>query len=254
MEKKFENKGMGLNEYRNLIKIAQEGDKLHADMAINDILADVMLYRMNSALAKYRNACTGGAMVDYEDLQQIFLMAVAGAIQEADTEIGNPMLFLLQKGKWAVVDTLRSTYRKVIRQHCDKCGATTRLNEKDNEPICPKCGAHGHDVVHREQFVNSDDGTVLTQVAMETKSIEQMELDKELIDAIKSRLSGRKLEIFELIMDYGYDRDSRKNYIKDIAEKLGVSQANVNLRLRAIRKVITDYFEEETNYDIAEAL
>ena len=40
---------------RNLIKIAQEGDKLHADMAINDILADIMMYRMNSALGKYRN-------------------------------------------------------------------------------------------------------------------------------------------------------------------------------------------------------
>ena len=235
---------MNINDYKNLIKIAQGDKGIMADIAINDILTDIMEYRMQPMLSKYRMKLTGGSMIDYEDLQQIFLIACSRAIHEVDPEIGNPMLFLLQKGKWAVVDALRSTYRQTIKQVCSVCMSTTRLHEVGGKPVCPKCGAEGHEHIKREQFINSDDGTTLNQVAC-TSSIEMETEDKLLIDRFKTRLNGRKLEIFELIMDYGFDRDGCKNYIKEIAEHLGVGQANINLRLRDIKKALKEYLEEQ---------
>ena len=239
------NKELNAEQYRELIKLAQEGDKF----AMNDILADMMQYKMRTMLYKYREACTAGSMIDFSDLQQTFLIAVAKAVNEADVEVGNPMVFLLSKGKWAVIDVLRSSYRRVIRQHCEECGATTRLNEENGQPVCPKCGAKGHDKIHREQFVNQDDGTILNTVAMQAKSTEDMTSDEELIADFRKRLSGKKLEVFDYIILKGFDRDGCKNYIKEIAEKMGVGQANINLRLRAIKKELKEYLAEIEEMD-----
>ena len=241
---------MKINDYKNLILVAQGNDKLMAQIAKNDIIADIMETSMRSALAKYRNKTTAGNMIDYEDLQQIFLMACSEAIDIVDTEVGNPKIFIIQKGKWAVINALTSTYRQTLKQHCLECGATTRLNEKAGNPICPKCGAEGHNKVIREQFVNTDDGTVLHQVAMEGQSIEEEIEYQELIADFRMGLNGRKLEIFDMIIEKGYDRDNCKNYIKEIAEELGVGVANINLRLRDIKKALTQYLEELKMEDI----
>ena len=236
---------MNINDYKNLITVAQEGQTIMADMAVNDILADIMEFRMKPMLSKYRMKLTGGSMLDYEDLQQIFLIACSTAIPEANPEIGNPMLFLLQKGKWAVVDALRSSYRQVIRQNCSNCNSNTRLHELGGVPICPKCGATGHQHIKREQVINSDDGTVLNQITDNLSSTEMEIEDKLLIEKFKYKLTGRKLEIFELIIEQGYDRDGCKNYIKEIAEYLGVGQANINLRLRDIKNLLKQYIIDE---------
>lgn len=245
---------MNMNDYKNLVTIAQGEDKAMAGIAKNDILADIMQFHMKPILYKYKSKLTAGSMIDYEDLEQIFLIACSNAIEEASTEIGNPMMFITQKGKWAVIDTLRNSYRKVLKQHCKECGATTRLNEKAGVPICPKCGAEGHDKVTREQFVNNDDGEVLHQIAMDKPSTEDEVEYKVLIEEFKSRLSGRKLEIFQLIIEEGYDRDNCKNYIKEIAEKLEVGQPNINLRLRQIKAELLNFFDdiqkEESNESI----
>lgn len=235
---------MNINDYKNLIKVAQEEKGIMADIAINDILADIMEYRMNPILSKYRTKITGGNMIDFEDLQQIFLIACSRAISEVDPEIGNPMLFLLQKGKWAVVDALRSTYRQTIKQVCSICQSTTRLHEVGGKPVCPKCGAEGHEHIRREQYINNDDGTVLNQIACTSSTESEIE-DRLLIDNFKVHLTGRKLEIFELIIEHGYDRDGCKNYIKEIAEHLGVGQANINLRLRDIKKALREYLDSQ---------
>ena len=113
----------------------------------------------------------------------------------------------------------------------------------------PKCGAKGHDKIHREQFVNQDDGTILNTVAMQAKSTEDMTSDEELIADFRKRLSGKKLEVFDYIMLKGFDRDGCKNYIKEIAEKMGVGQANINLRLRAIKKELKEYLAEIEEMD-----
>ena len=47
----------------------------------------------------------------------------------------------------------------------------------------------------------------------------------------------------------GFDRDGCKNYIKEIAEKMGVGQANINLRLRAIKKELKEYLAEIEEMD-----
>lgn len=235
---------MNMNDYKNLVKIAQGEDKLSAEIAKNDIIADIMQFHMKPMLYKYKSKLTAGSMIDYEDLEQIFLIACSEAIEQASTEIGNPMMFITQKGKWAVISALRTTYRQVLKQHCLECGEVTRLNERKGTPICPKCGAEGHNKVVREQFVNSDDGEILLQVAMDTPSIEEETEYRILIDNFRQRLNGRKLEIFDLIIDKGYDRDGCKNYIKEIATKLEVGQANINLRLRQIKAELTTYLEE----------
>lgn len=234
---------MNINDYKNLIKIVQEDNGIMSEIAMNDILADIIEYRMNSQLAKYRNKITAGSMIDFDDIQQIFLIACSEAVYKADVDMGNPMLFILQKGKWAVVDALRSTYRQTITQYCDNCHSHTRLFERNGIPICPKCGAEGHSTVHRDQIINNDDGTVIDQIIAE-ESLEDQVIEKLFIEDFKKKLSGRKLEIFELIIDEGYDRDSCKNYIKEIAEVLGIGTTNVNLRLRAIKEQLQEYLNE----------
>lgn len=234
---------MNMNDYKNLIKVAQEDKSIASDIAVNDILADIIQYRMGPSLAKYRNKTTAGNMLDFDDIQQIFLIACNEAIHEANIEIGNPMIFIIQKGKWAVVDALRSTYRQTIKQFCDNCGSQTRLYEKQGIPICPKCGVEGHNYIHREQMINNDDGTVLEQVVMDKLSLEDEVIGQILIEDFKKLLSGRRLEIFEMIIERGYDRDGCRNYIKEIAEELGVGQTNINLRLRVIKEHLKEYLD-----------
>ena len=43
---------MNINDYKNLITVAQEGQTIMADMAVNDILADIMEFRMKPMLSK----------------------------------------------------------------------------------------------------------------------------------------------------------------------------------------------------------
>ena len=232
------------SEIRNLIIVVQtDENEYYAHAALTDLLMDIMDNHMDRHVYRYLRKATVGGM-DADDIRQIFLIACSKAIEIADPHIGNPMLFILQKGKWAITDELRKGYRRNLRQFCYKCNSETRLNERGGEAVCPNCGAHGEPMVERIQINTNDDGTLLEWQEDETMSIEDAVSGELLIKEFRKRLTGRRADIFDLIYYDGYDRDSCGNYQKEIAEKLGIAPTNVNLRLRQIKKEWKEFIEE----------
>ena len=237
--------GMSVEEIRRLIIIAQSDEEVYANIALTDLLIEIMDNHMERHISKYyRKATVGG--LDTDDMRQIFLFACSRAIEQADPFIGNPLLYILQKGKWAITDELRKGYRRNIRQYCHSCDTETRLNERGGTPICPKCGESEEGQVERVQVNISDDGT-----AMEFKKDDKMDIEEDvtgdlLIEEFRKRLTGRKADVFDLIYYHGYDRNSCTNYQKEIAEVLGITTSNVNLRLRQIKKEWNTFVEEQS--------
>jgi predicted RNA-binding Zn-ribbon protein involved in translation (DUF1610 family) len=232
-----------LQDIKNLIRVAQGEDELSSAMARTDILVEITDEHMERHIWKYTRKTTTGGM-DPDDIRQVFLISCSLAIDEADLVKGNPLLFILQKGKWAVVDELRKGYRRNIRQYCHSCGTETRLNERRHIPICPQCGAAGDEHVERVQFNFTDDGTLSANVVDDKMDIGDVVSSESIVREFRERLTGRKADVFDLIMNDGYDRDSCKNYIREVADVLGVTPANVNLRLRQIKEAWGTYMDE----------
>lgn len=233
-----------LVDIKNLISVVQAEDDIASAMARTDILVEITDNHMDRHLSKYIKKNTVGGM-DGDDMRQIFLIACSVAIDEANINTGNPLLFILQKGKWAVVDELRKTYRRDLRQWCRACKTETRIHERGHMIECPKCGAKGPDNVERIQVNITDDGSLTVGVKDDRLNISESSDSQMIVDEFRSRLTGRKADVYDLIMIEGIDRDSSKNYLRDVADKLGVTPANVNLRLRQIKEEWKIYMEEK---------
>ena len=228
-------------EYKALITAAK-GDDWESEQALADLLMDISDHHMDRNLRKYIDKTTVGAM-DADDLRQIFLIGCSEAVMVADPDIGDPLAFILQKGKWKVIDALRSAYRRDLRQTCDQCGNETTIFERAGVPICRKCGVEGYQYIDRYSRIEGDDSSLLT-VRNGQRSVQDIVIAETFVEGFRDRLTGRKREVFDLIMYGGYDRDSQRNYIAAIADRLGVSPGNVNLRLRAIKGEWAQYLEE----------
>lgn len=220
-------------QVKELVLAAQKGDAAGLE-ATEAIMWDIQEHHIDRLTWKYRKKITVGGM-DHNDLKQEFLTAAYQAIFKAKVDVGDPQQFILQHGKWAVVDALRSGYRKALRQYCHSCNTTTRLHEERGQAVCPNCNAKG-DAIERMNMGISDDGTLSGTVADESLDISEVVASQEVIDNFYATLEGRKADVFALIIYQGYDRDSCTNYIKEIAGLLGVSAANVNKRLRQIKE------------------
>lgn len=237
--------GMSLEEIRRLIIIAQSDEDVYANIALTDLLIEIMDNHMERHISKYYKKATVGGL-DIDDMRQIFLIACSQAIEQADPFIGNPLLYILQKGKWAIVDELRKGYRRNIRQYCHSCDTETRLNERGGKPVCPRCGESEEGLVERVQVNFSDDGTTMEFKKDDKIDIEESITGDLLVEEFRKRLTGRKADVFDLIYYHGYDRNSCTNYQKEIAEILGITTSNVNLRLRQIKKEWEKFVEEQS--------
>lgn len=228
-----------VTEVQYLITSAQAGEI----WATNDLIAHIMEEHSGKVINKWVRKNTVSGM-DRDDIEQIFLIGCAKGIEMADPHVGDPLRFIIQKGTWAIKDELRKNYRKDLRQYCTNCNSDTRLNQEGGQYVCPKCGAEGTDHIEVYQRNSLDDGTVTSMIAEEAMGIDEKIAEDEVVGAFRARLSGKKLEVFDLIMVEGFDRDSCKNYIAEIAEQMGVSKGNVNLRLKAIKQEWREYKEE----------
>lgn len=224
---------------KNLITAAQ-GEGYESDMALTDLLIEITDRHMKKHLSKYYGKATTGGMDD-ADIEQIFLIGCSKAIREADINIGDPLVFILQKGKWAVVDELRKGYRANIRQYCHNCNNETRIHELGGKIKCPKCDATENiDRMNINQY-DDEEGTIMRSVVDESMDISVAVTSNSIVDKFRQTLTGRKRDIFDMIMVDGYDRDACTNYIKEIAAELGVAPSNVNLRLRQIKADWAEY-------------
>lgn len=231
-----------LVDIKNLISATQGTDEIISEMARTDILFEITDNHMDRHLSKYIKKNTVGSL-DADDIRQIFLIACSVAIDEANINIGNPLLFILQKGKWAVIDELRKTYRRDIRQYCNSCQVETRIHEIGHVITCPKCG--GTEGIERVQVNMTDDGSLSAHVVAESIDISDATASQMVVDKFRDRLTGRKADVYDLIMVQGIDRDSSDNYIREVADILGVTKSNVNIRLRQIKEEWSKYMNEK---------
>lgn len=227
--------------FKELLKITRGEDAVSAQFAMNDLLLDIQQHKMG-AIYRYKQAITSANYLDGEDLESVFLMACYEAILVADIEKGDPMRFVIDRGKKRVIDEVRKSYRRTLKQHCESCDSTTRVHSVAGVPTCPKCGASG-ELIKTEQVVHGDDGTVLNTI-IGVEPFDNKVCDQIILDGFKSRLSGRVLDVYELIVEQGYDRGACKNYIADVAEELQISKPNVNKRLRTLREELTGFLTE----------
>jgi len=239
---------MNTNEISVLINMVQAGGS-RARLAMNDLLTEIQEEYADRALSKYIRKITVSGF-DRDDLHQMFLIGCVEGIEQADPTIGSPIMFILKKGRWKVTDYMRSMYRKTIRQYCSYCQTETRIYQRGGESVCPSCGAVGDRYITRIQHTTSDDGTALAFIEDEQMDMVDKLTSEDIVETFRSRLMGRRLDVFNLIIGEGYDRESCGNYIAEVAEVLDISKANVNLRLRAIKTEWAEYIEEMSNIDI----
>lgn len=231
------------NEIREAIRMAQSEDTYSYSFGMNDLVMDIIENHMDKHIYKYLRRITTSGLGE-DDLRQIFLIGCTKAIMEANPDIGDPMMFIIQKGKWAVADELKKGYRRELHQYCSCCKTVTRIHAVGGQQTCPKCGAVGDEFIEVIQHTMSDDGQVMATVAMECLNLQDEVASSMVVEEFRDRLTGRKLEIFDLIMFGGFDRVACKNYIADIADHLGVSKGNINLRLKAIKQEWLEYMNE----------
>lgn len=232
------------DEYKALIVVAQ-GEGLESEQALGDILIDISIHHMESNLRKYINKATAGA-IDLDDLRQSFLIGCSEAVAVTDIKIGDPLAFILQRGKWRAIGELGKAYRRDLRQICLCCGIDSAIFGRLGVPACRKCGAEGYQCIDRYEVAKKDESAILLAVDGR-KDFQDTVVSQMFVEVFRDNLTGRKREIFDFVMYGGFDRDSCKNYIVSIAEHLGISSSNVNLRLRAIKKDWTNYL-----YDMGE--
>jgi len=220
-------------EYRALIAVVQEKG-LESEQALGDILVDISIHHMDRYMRRYLDKATTG-VIDFDDLCQSFLIGCSEAVAIATSDIGCPLAFILQKGRWKALNELGKTYRRDLRQICYECGADTKLFGKSGAPVCRKCGIEGYQYIERYEVTKKDEGTILLATDVR-KDLQEVVASEIFVEGFQNRLTGRKREVFDLIIHGGYDRGSCKNYIASIADRLGISSSNVNLRLRAIKE------------------
>lgn len=144
--------------------------------------------------------------IPLDDAQQIVTLAILEAIPKVKNT-GCHFSYLAWKGKCKLIDEVRKA-------------------------------------ITIEKMTHKEDIGEFAEILTDKKEVDIEGLDfvKKVLDDFKG--TGRKEEILKLIIA-GYDRDNCSNYIKEIADELGISTTAINLRLREIKKKISERLRKE---------
>ncbi|AZS49238.1 sigma-70 family RNA polymerase sigma factor [Bacillus phage vB_BpsS-140] len=253
---------MTVEEIKNLVVLLQTTeDKQHREWALSDLVHEAMEYMDSTCHPLAKKGRSIGMSLD--EIKQEYIIQVATALTyHADARKGNPLLFSVWKAKHLILDLIRKEMRKKVRQYCHSCDNDTYLNKINGSNVCPRCGESNPSKVDLVSLyvvdgANGEDAdnnySQMDKISLQKHldySLEDGVTDSDLINRFRSRLSGRRLEIFDMIILDGYDRDSCTNYQKEIALKFGVSQTNINTRIRQIKQAWLEFKEEELAGDI----
>lgn len=238
-------KEFGEWQERELILQAQKGNSEAVDVLMNHLFTEKagLVWRMAKQSTQYDRA--------FDDFRQEFMVGAWKALDSADPD-RSPIGFMVQKGLWGAMDFLRSGYRKSLVQHCNACKQTTAVLTKFGKPECPRCGNNKHGSIDRmEMYTPVDYGDPeagYSNLKGEEIDVEEI-ANQELIERFRQSLKGKVREVYDHIMVEGIDRDSSRNYIKDIAAIMGVSTTNVNLRLRTIKQKWVEFQAEQERFN-----
>lgn len=225
---------------KNLLKLAQSGDKIAEEELIRYIRDNVMRKRISRYLHRNRQ-------VEDDDIKQEFLIGVALSIHRASLDIGDPIEYIIQQGIYRVKTYLRKNILQSTSQVCNCCGYETRLNRVGNNYICKRCGST--DIITRE--LNDHDEVVMMN--LEDNSIaEEDVLSRIMVDEFENTLEeGTNVYNLYVLLRDGTNRDNPeiKNYLKEIANQWGCSQNNVVQVMDKLKSRIIK-FADDNDMDI----
>lgn len=226
-----------------LIAASQQND----DQAINTLIDVIKREHMPSHIRRFvqRNV-----LIAKDEIESEFLLGCWGAIKQAKLDIGNPLYFICWKGKLSVIHLFRKRLREGVRVNCSTCGVgSLQYIARQKTAVCATCGATDVStfmVVTDESQSNPD----LDSVDLETRIWDKIDPSRvgELnnvqfsnvtydiqIEEIRSRLNGRVLQLFDMLVIEGINRETSDNYLDEIAKRWNVSTACVSVYLRKLR-------------------
>lgn len=226
-----------------LIKQAQAG----VEQAREDLFALIYKEHLRAFTHRYRSR---NVLVDEADIESEFMLGALKALDSVALDRGNPLLYLLWKGNMAVAHLLRTRIQKGVRAFCRGCGTTRAIKTIGGKPTCRSCGSLDLDTY---MVVDSAEG-----LAPDGRKLDRLESTASIdadavwgiatygvqIQEMRSRLNGRVLELFDVLVLEEVNRDSSQNYIREIAERWGVTTACVAVYLRKLRSSIEEYLSE----------
>lgn len=222
----------------DLVARAQNGD----DLATTELFNIIREYHLPRYVGRYFGK---NVVVSNEEIESEFLLGVWKAMPKAKLDVGNPVNFMCWRGQKAVQSLMRSNIRRETRFECLECGQTGIMGYRARVPVCTMCGTP--DVytwmVEDAEPEGFDIWSVSTGVSAETAW--QLAVYGIQIEEIRGLLSGRTLELFDILILEGINRDSSTNYLREISERWGTSKVRVVQCLRKLRRAIESYIEAE---------
>lgn len=234
-----------------LITASQSGDE-DATNKLLQIIKDQHMGRYTRRFIR-RNV-----LVDQEEIESEFLVGCWAAIKKAKLDIGNPVNFICWKGSLKVLHLFRTKLRDGVRINCSTCGTGTLVYKaKLKRAVCGKCGAtdvQTYMIVMDESQMNPEISG--NAVVMPWDKIAQDNMQDEadhqfsnitydiMVEEIRSRLNGRVLQLFDVMVVEAINRDTSDNYLSEIATRWGVSTACVSIYLRKLRSKVAEYMAE----------
>ena len=230
---------MQLEGTLDLVSKAQDGDEI----ATESLIKIIKNYHMPRYVGKYRGR---NVLIDDADIESEFLMGAFKALNQAKLDLGNPINFICWKGSKAVQSLFRTRLRNEVNYQCLSCGHEGLIGWKYKTPVCKSCDS---DDIHTWMMTiqASDTNDSLEEFTssrrMSADYAWQLAVHGIQIEEMRARLSGRALELFDIIIFEGINRDSSKNYLQEIANRWGVSTTAVAMALRKLRRDILIYIE-----------
>lgn len=208
-----------------LLKNAQQGDNVSANILIEEIQDNWMGRRIGRYLSKNRQ-------VENDDIKQEFLIGVMNAIEVAKLDVGDPIEYILKMGVYAVRGFMRKRIVQATFQTCCDCGNKSRIHKVNGEYTCRQCGSTNIDTYE----VNDGDQTAFDTISEE--GFEDDVISDNLFKEFKETLTpGTNIYRLYEALESGIDRDNPavKNYIKAIADEWGTSNENVVQNMKKLR-------------------
>ena len=225
-----------------LIRDAQKGD----DNAREALFTLIYREHLRAFTHRYRSR---NVLVDEADIESEFMLGALKALDSVVLDRGNPLLYILWKGNMAVAHLLRTRIQKGVKAFCRECKATRAIKTIRGKPTCRSCGSLDLDtymVVDAAEGLAPDGRSVnrLDSVAIDADTVWGTFTHAVQVAEIQSRLNGRVRELFDILVVEEVNRDSSQNYIREIADRWGVTTACVAVYLRKLRGAIEAYLSE----------
>jgi predicted nucleic-acid-binding Zn-ribbon protein len=232
-----------------LLERAQSGDIV----AVNKYLA---MIRDNHMPKRIKHYIKRNVLVEQVEIESEYMLGCYEAMSIAKLDVGNPLDFILWKGGLKVAHLFKKRVREGVTVHCKTCGITS-MGYKNKTVLCGKCGSNEITtqmiMVGDSQLtdVEIQNGTTAYDRAQaqdpfgELDAIFGLATEEIMIAEIQKKLSGRVLELFNIMIVEQVNRTTSDNYLQEIADRWGITTACVSIYLRKLRLAIVRHLGDD---------